>query len=219
MPTGFMPAIIALCLLLAARPAAAQDIALIGIIGDRAAVIAIDGGDPKTIKVGDTWRGISVVSIDKAKDEATFEIKGQRRVMRRGAHHRSASAKPFTGRQSAILSADSRGHFVAEGSVNGAHMRMLVDTGATAVALPATDAQRLGLDYRKGQRVSMQTANGTAPAYVITLERVKVGDIELYGVQAVVVEGGLHMPLLGMTFLNRVEMRREGEFMTLNRLF
>lgn len=218
MATGFMPHFIALCLLLASAPAAAQDIALIGVIGDKAAVIAIDGGDPKTIKVGQTWRGISVVSVEK--DQATFEIKGQRRVIQRGAHHRSASAKPpFTGRQSAVLSADTRGHFIAEGSVNGAHMRFLVDTGATAVALPATDAVRLGLDYRKGQRVSMQTANGTAPAYVTTLERVKVGEIELYGVQAVVIEGGLHMPLLGMTFLNRVEMRREGETMTLNRLY
>lgn len=188
------------------------------MIGDKAAVIAIDGGEPKTIKVGQTWRGISVVSVEK--DQATFEIKGQRRVIQRGAHHRSATAKPpFTGRQSAVLSADTRGHFIAEGSVNGAHMRFLVDTGATAVALPATDAVRLGLDYRKGQRVTMQTANGTAPAYVTTLERVKVGEIELYGVQAVVIEGGLHMPLLGMTFLNRVEMRREGETMTLNRLY
>lgn len=191
---------------------------MIGVIGDKAAVIAIDGGEPKTVKVGQTWRGISVVSVER--DQATFEIKGQQRVIRRGAHHRSATAAaPFSGRQSARLSADSRGHFIAEGSVNGAHMRFLVDTGATAVALPAADAVRLGLDFRKGQRVTMQTANGTAPAYVITLDRVKVGEIELNGIQAVVVEGGLHMPLLGMTFLNRVEMRREGEVMTLNRLF
>ena len=188
------------------------------MIGDKAAVIAIDGGDPKTVKVGQTWRGISVVSVEK--EQATFEIKGQRRVIPRGAHHRSAAAAPeFSGRQKAVLSADSRGHFIAEGSVNGAHMRFLVDTGATAVALPASDAVRLGLDFRKGQRVSMQTANGTAPAYVVTLDRVKIGEIELSGIQAVVVEGGLHMPLLGMTFLNRVEMRREGEIMTLNRLF
>ena len=98
-------------------------------------------------------------------------------------------------------------------------MRFLVDTGATAVSLPASDAVRLGLDYRGGRRISMQTANGTAPAYVTKLERIKIGDIELYNVDAIVIENGLHVALLGMTFLNRVEMKRDGHTMTLIRQF
>ena len=204
--------------LLAAGPAAAADVALIGVIGDKAAVIAIDGGDPKTIKVGQSWRGITVVSVEK--DRATLEIDGKRRVVQHGMHYRSEAGAAASGaRQSAILSADSRGHFLTEGSINGAAMRFLVDTGATAVALPASDAIRLGLDYRKGQLIRMQTANGAAMAYVTMLDRVKVGNIELHNVEGVVVEAGLSVALLGMTFLNRVEMRRDGHVMTLTRLF
>ena len=204
-------------LLLAAGPAAA-DVALIGVIGDKAAIVAVDGGDPKTIKVGQSWRGITVVSVDK--DRATMDIDGKRRVIQRGTHYRSeAGAAASSARQKAILAADSRGHFLTEGSINGQGMRFLVDTGATAVALPASDAVRLGLDYRRGQQVRMQTANGAATAYVTMLDRVKVGDIELHNVEGVVVEAGLSVALLGMTFLNRVEMRREGHTMTLTRLF
>ena len=204
--------------LLAGGPAAAADVALIGVIGDKAAIVAVDGGDPKTIKVGQSWRGITVVSVEK--DRATLDIDGKRRVLQRGMHHRSAEgAAPPGSRQTAVLAADTRGHFIAEGSINGGHMRFLVDTGATAVSIPASDAVRLGLDYRRGQRISMQTANGVAPAYVTMLERIKIGNIELYNVQGVVIENGLHVALLGMTFLNRVEMKRDGHTMTLIRQF
>ena len=204
--------------LLAGGPAAAAEVALIGVIGDKAAVVAVDGGDPKTIKVGQTWRGIFVVSVEK--DRATLDIDGKRRVLQRGMHHRSAEGAASPGsRQTAVLAADTRGHFIAEGTVNGGHMRFLVDTGATAVSLPASDAIRLGLDYRGGQRIRMQTANGTAPAYTTKLERIKIGDIELYNVDAIVIESGLHVALLGMTFLNRVEMKRDGHTMTLIRQY
>jgi aspartyl protease family protein len=222
MATGFMSRIIALFALAAAGAASgvvmAAEVALIGVIGERAAVVAIDGGDPKTIKVGQTWRGITVLSVEH--ERATIEIEGRRQVLQRGVHYRNAeSSPPPNSRQSAILSADTRGHFIADGAVNGAPMRFLVDTGATAVSLPAADAARAGLDYRRGTRVSMQTANGTAPAYVMKLDRVRVGDIEVYDVDAVVVESGLPVALLGMSFLNRVEMRRTGATMTLMRLY
>jgi aspartyl protease family protein len=218
MATGFILRIIALLLLLAGGSAAAAEVALIGVIGDKAAIVAVDGGDPKTIKVGQSWRGITVISVEK--DRATVDIDGKRRVIQRGIHYRSAEGSaPPGSRQTAILAADSRGHFIAEGSINGGHMRFLVDTGATAVSLPASDAVRLGLNYRGGQRISMQTANGVTPAYVTMLERIKIGNIELYNVEGIVVENGLNMALLGMSFLNRVEMKRDGHAMTLTRLF
>lgn len=212
------PIIAFLLLAAAALPALAQDVQLIGVIGDKAAIVAVDGGEPKTIRVGQTWKGIGVVAVEK--DRATFEIDGKRRVIMRGQHNRSAAGAASTGaRQQAILSADPRGHFIAEGSVNGGHMRFLVDTGASAVAIPAADALRLGIDYRRGQRVSINTANGMAAAYAVMLERVKIGNIDLFNVEGLVVERGLTIPLLGMTFLNRVEMKRDGQTMTLTRLF
>ena len=96
---------------------------------------------------------------------------------------------------------------------------MLVDTGATMVALPAADAVRFGINYKNGRPAYVNTANGAVPAYLVKLDSVKVGDIELHQVDAVVQEQGLPIILLGMSFLNRTEMRREGEQMVLTKRF
>jgi aspartyl protease family protein len=102
--------------------------------------------------------------------------------------------------------------------VNGLPLRFLVDTGASMVMLPAADARRLGIDYPSAPKTQVQTAAGTISAYLVTLDRVKIGAIELSGIDGIVVEGG-QTPLLGMSFLNRVEMRRNGDSMTLIRRF
>jgi len=80
-------------------------------------------------------------------------------------------------------------------------------------------AQRAGLDYRKGQPGLSNTANGMVSVFRVSLDTVRLGDIELQSVDAVVFENGLDVALLGMSFLNRVEMRREGSTMTLIRRF
>ncbi len=215
MATGFIAHSIALVLALACGAAAAADVALIGVIGERAAVLAVDGGDPKTVKVGQKWKGITVLSVEK--DRATVEIDGSRRVLVQGQHYRNAAATPE--RQQVTLAADPRGHFFSQGAVNGRTVRFLVDTGATTIALPARDAERIGLDYRKGLPGMTQTANGPAMVYRVTLDRVTLGGIELRMVEAVVIEQGLDVALLGMSFLNRLEMKREGQTMTLIRRF
>jgi aspartyl protease family protein len=213
--TGFIPHFIALWLLLACTAAAAAEVALIGMIGDKAAVLALDGGEPKAVKVGQTWNGITVVAVQK--DGATVRIDGKDRVLLQSQHYRAASTP--SSRESATLAADTRGHFITEGTVNGVGMRFLVDTGATVIALPASEARRLGIDYRAGKRGMAQTANGPATAYSVKLDSVKVGAIELTSVDAMVMEQGLETPLLGMSFLNRVEMRHDGQTMTLIRRF
>ena len=210
-----MVRIIALLLALYCGPAAAADVALIGVIGEKAAVFALDGGEPKTVKVGQKWSGITLISVGRG--QATVEIDGKQRVLQIGQHHRAAAVA--SDRQSVTLSADSRGHFMAEGSVNGQPMSFLVDTGATLIALPASDARRLGIDYLKGARGTVHTAGGPTPAYRVRLEVVKLGDIQLHGVEAMVIEQGLGVALLGMSFLNRVEMKREGQLMMLIRRF
>jgi aspartyl protease family protein len=215
MATAFMPRIIALLACLACGAAAAADVALIGVIGDRAAVLAVDGGEPKTVKLGQRWNGIAVLSVEK--DRATVEIDGRKRTLQLGQHYRGVPVK--SDRQLVTLSADARGHFVTEGSVNGNPVRFLVDTGATSVVLPGRDAERLGLDYRKGERGLNQTANGVVATYSVTLDSVRLGDIEVTAVEAVVIEQGLNIALLGMSFLNRVEMKREGQSMVLIRRF
>jgi len=217
MPTGFMLRhFIALFVLLACAPAKAADIALIGIIGDAAAVVAIDGGEPRTIRAGQTRFGITVHSVER--ERATIEFAGQKRVLALGQHHRSTAA-PAAERTMVILAADSSGHFVSEGMVNGGSVRFVVDTGATGVVLPAADARRLGIDYRKGERGQSKTAGGIVPVFRITLSRVRVGDIELNNVDGVVIEQGLDIALLGMSFLSRVDMKHDGRTMTLTRRF
>jgi aspartyl protease family protein len=78
----------------------------------------------------------------------------------------------------------------------------------------------LGVDYRRGQPGRIQTANGAAPAWRVTLDSVTVGDITAYNVEAVVSQAqGLDVALLGMSFLNRTEMRRDGAYMTLTKRY
>jgi aspartyl protease family protein len=210
-----MVRIIALLLALHCAGAAAADLALIGLIGDKAAVFALDGGEPKAVKLGQKWNGITLIAVGRG--QATVEIDGKQRVLQIGQHHRATAAA--SDKQSVTLSADSRGHFMAEGSVNGLPMSFLVDTGATLIALPASDARRLGIDYLKGSRGTVHTAAGPTPAYRVKLDVVKLGEIQLHGVEAMVIEQGLGVALLGMSFLNRVEMKREGQMMMLIRRF
>ena len=216
MATGFMPNIIALLLFLACTPVLAADVALIGVIGDKAAVLAVDGGEPKAVKVGQKWNGVTVLAVEK--ERATVEIDGKRRVLVLGQHYRGAA--PTSDRQSVTLAADSRGHFFADASVNDVPMRFVVDTGASVVVLSAADASRLGVDWRRGPRRMIQTANGATAGYLVKLDKVRVGGIELTNVESVVLEEGLGaVGLLGMSFLNRVEMQRDGQTMTLIRRF
>ena len=189
---------------------------VVGLSSARASV-SINGGSPRWLAVGQrSPEGVVLVAVDR--ESATFEIDGKRRAL--GMNQAYVAAKAAGGGSSSVtLKADARGHFVADGQVNGGTVRFLVDTGATTIALPATDAKRLGLDYLKGERGLVQTANGGAPAYRVKLDTVRLGDITLNGVDAVVLEGGLTTPLLGMSFLNRTEMKRDGETMVLTKRF
>jgi aspartyl protease family protein len=77
----------------------------------------------------------------------------------------------------------------------------------------------MGIDYRKGRRGLSQTAGGVVPTYAVRLDSVRLGSTELAGVEAIVIEQGLDIALLGMTFLNRLEMQRDGQTMILLRRF
>jgi aspartyl protease family protein len=200
---------IAVLLLLASAAACAADVSLIGTFGATAAILSIGGGAPKTVKVGQSFGGVALIAVEQ--DRATVEMDGKRRVLVRGQTYSSAGAAA----QSVTLSAGAGGHFMADGQINGGAVRFLVDTGATTVALPASEANRLRIDYKNGRRGTTQTAGGPAAMYVVKLDSIRVGNIELQNIEAMVIEQGLEVPLLGNTFLNRMEMRREGQTMTL----
>ncbi|MBO6634921.1 TIGR02281 family clan AA aspartic protease [Parvibaculum sp.] len=114
----------------------------------------------------------------------------------------------------AYLSRDMTGHFHADATVNGTHVRFLVDTGASDVALTEEDARRAGIDLAAlSYTTAYQTANGIIHAARVKLDKVTVGGITLRDVDASVSRGsGLGTSLLGMSFLGRldsVEVRGE----------
>lgn len=117
----------------------------------------------------------------------------------------TASPPAYAGGSPAQIAKGPDGHFWAEANVDGHAIRFLVDTGATAVALTATDAQRLGinpssLDYT----YSVQTANGEAKAAKVSLRSVSVAGARVDDVEAYVIDHGLETSLLGMTYLGRL---------------
>jgi aspartyl protease family protein len=196
--------------MLSCTTAWATSVSVVGLFKDKA-IVSIDGGKPRTLSVGQTVQGVKLVAADSSS--ASFDVDGKHRSLVMGQSFAGGAA---TGeRQSVSLTADSRGHFAVAGSLNGYPVSFLVDTGATSIAINASEAMRMGLDYKAGQAVGVGTAAGVVPAWRVKFNTVKVGSITLNQVDGMVVETGLSMPLLGMSFLNRMEMKRDGQTMTL----
>ena len=201
--------------LAAAAPAHGTDVNVIGLFPGKA-VVVINRGAPRTLSVGETTaEGVRLVSVDRKG--AVLEIDGTRQSLDMGQHFETAAE---TGaRQSVTMSRDGNGHFMTDARVNGVHVRFLVDTGATLVAIPAGEARRLGINYTRGTPGYAILADGRRVAsWRVVLESVAVGDVTLYNVDGAVTEGS-GTPLLGMSFLNRTEMRNEGQSLTLTKRY
>lgn len=200
--------------------ALAADIQVIGVFGSKATLV-IDGGRPRTLSVGDTSpEKVRLISV--GPDSAVVEADGRRQSLQMGqAGQRISSGQSGGGAQRATLVADGKGHFITSVTINGVAMPFLVDTGATMVTISSSHAKAAGIAYTSAERGVMQTANGRTMAYKVKLDTVRVGDITLNNVDGVVMEnqqlGGVG--LLGMSFLNRTEMRRDGDSMTLTRRY
>jgi len=192
----------------------AASVSVVGLFKDKA-IVSIDGGKPRTLSVGQTVQGVKLLAADSGS--ASFDVDGKRRTL--GMGQSFAGGAPTAERKSVSLTADARGHFAAAGSLNGYPMTFLVDTGATSIAISAAEARRIGLDYKAGQATGVGTAAGVVPAWRVKFNTVKVGGITVSQVDGMVVETGLSMPLLGMSFLNRMEMRRDGQTMTLTQRY
>lgn len=204
---------------LASFNAAATDVALAGVFPGKA-LIVVNGGAPRAVGVGaSSADGVRVVSVDA--DSATLEFDGGRHrlVIGQRAVHISAVAGSGGRVPTVVIQADSSGQFHTSGSINGAQMRFIVDTGATFVSIGRSDALKAGIDFTKGEPAMMQTANGTARAWRVALDTVRVGDVTLRNVDGVVHSGDLPFALLGMSFLNRMEMRRDGPALQLRQRY
>ena len=202
-----------LSLLVAPLWAHAQAVALAGMLGSKA-LIVVDAHPPKAVGAGDTFQGVKVLAV--GKDEATVEVQGARRVLRLGEAPVSVGARGGSGRR-VVLMADSRGHFVNSGTINGRVMQYMVDTGASTVAIGRADAERMGLDFQKGQPVRMNTANGVTQGWRMKLDSVRIGDVEVFGVEAIVTPQPMPYVLLGNSFLTEFQMTRVNDQMVLEK--
>ncbi len=138
----------------------------------------------------------------------------------RGADLEAAAApgRPAAPRESVTIPADARGFFQVLAQVNGVPVRAVVDTGASAIYLGWVQAAALGIDPARGRRSEMRTFRGPRTIWVVKLDRVQVGALVARDVDAWVVEEGEEGPpqaLLGMSFLQRFDVRVGGGAMTL----
>ena len=208
---------LAFLLPLLAAAAHAQSVALSGMLGSKA-LLVVDGGAPRGVAPGEAHRGVKVIST--AGDAAVVEVGGKRQTLRVGDSPVSVGARGPVGSGSRItLSAGSNGHFMTQGSINGRVVQFMVDTGASVVGLGVSEAERVGLNYQAGQPVRMGTANGVVQGWRVKLGSVRVGEVEVYDVDAVVTPQSMPYVLLGNSFLTRFQMRRDNELMTLERRY
>jgi len=200
----------------AAGGAWAQSVALQGMLGSRA-LLLIDGGAPRSLAVGDSAQGVKLVSV--GADSAVVEIAGKRVALRLGESPASLGERGQASSGRISLPADGGGHFMGSGSINGRPVQFLVDTGASTVALSVADAERIGLAFREGPSVRVGTANGLAQGWRVKLASVRIGDVEVYDVDAIVTPQGMPFVLLGNSYLNRFQMRRDNDQMVLERRY
>ena len=194
--------------------ALAGDIKLVSLSSEKA-LFVIDGKPPKAFAVGSTITSdTKLTALDRGS--ATIEVNGKKQVLYLGQASLAPSANSKN--PSVTLNASEMGHFFTQLQINGgSQTRAMIDTGASFVAIPAAEAQRMGLEYKKGRLSYSSTANGIVPIYVMQLDSVKVGDIEVFQVQASVHEGPLPVILLGNSFLNRLSMSKDGDRMVLTK--
>lgn len=214
MPTPLLPALV---LALAAGSSLAQSVALSGVAGAKA-LLTVDGAAPKFVSAGQTHQGAKLLSVQG--ETAVVEVNGQRQTLRVGDAPVSVGKRTGdAGAQRIVLTADSQGHFMPPGQINGRAVQFMVDTGATLVILSEADAKRINLPFEQGQKVRVSTANGGAVGHQVRLDSVKVGDAQVFAVPAIVLPQAMPYVLLGNSFLTRFQMQRNNDQLTLERRY
>ena len=216
--TGIAALVIAVAAALLPLGSEATEVNVVGLFPGKA-IVSINGGAPRTLSVGQkTAEGVTLVS--SGGEGAVLDIDGKRRSLRLGeAYAVQPGAGATGGADSVTLTSDSGGHFNGVGAINGRTAQFLVDTGASMVWLSSDLADRLGIPWRRGATFSVQTAGGPKQAYAVVLESVRVGGVSVDHVEAGVGEGaGTGSTfLLGMSFLSRLSMYRDGARLVLSR--
>ncbi|MCF6280758.1 MAG: TIGR02281 family clan AA aspartic protease [Candidatus Polarisedimenticolaceae bacterium] len=210
-------ALLLLSLLLLSTPMSAFESIQVMALFSGKAMVMIDGKQ-RMLSVGvPSPEGVLLVTANSRG--AVLEIDGKQQNYQLGSRISTQYKQRESAPEAKIWRSGHR--YLTSGLINGLPVRFLVDTGATSVAMSSVAAKRLGIPYKlRGRRVGVSTASGHAKGYAIKLDRVKVGEIELYNVGATVIEGSSPTEiLLGMTFLKQVTMDDRGELLVLRKRF
>lgn len=194
-------------------PLLAQEAITVLALFPNKAVVQVEGNN-YTLTVGKGAKGgVELLAADS--ESATVSVGGERRTLKLG--QQISSTFPAAAHKVVQIWPNSRGMYAVSGSINRHSVSLLVDTGASTIALNSNEATRLGIDYQKsGTRLLGETASGRVMMHQVKLEEVTVGSIRLSNVEAVVIEGAYPSSvLLGQSFLNRIEMQREGSLLKL----
>ena len=197
--------------LVAMTAQAVVPVEIVGLFKDMAVIRA--GAGEQLLKVGETTpQGVTLVSANSREAVVAW----------RGTQHTLGLTKQVAGQYAEAqvsevsIPADNLGQYRIRGAINNHYVDFLVDTGASVVALSSAQADALGINYKQGQRGSVQTAQGNAESYFMDLQKVTVAGITAHNVQAAIISGNYPVDiLLGMSFLKQVSIRENGGVMTL----
>ena len=194
----------------------APKVSLSGRLGDKALLI-IDG-QRQTLSPGETRGGVKLISVTANK--VIVEIAGQRQTLtmdgppattRNGQREYGSEGKQIT------LKAGTGGHFFTLGFINGYSVEFMVDAAAATVTLSQQEADRIGLDWRKGRAVSVKTPSGQVAAHLVSIDVIRIQGIEAYGVEATIVPTQMPKALLGENFLTLFQVKQVNDHMMLNK--
>jgi aspartyl protease family protein len=206
-----------LMLCLAGSATAVEKVQVLGLFKDKA-LLMIDG-KRRLLKSGETGpEGLKLISADSKT--AVIEIGGKTMSYELG-NHIGIDFSPPKAEPPVQIWPTASGVYTVIGSINGNPVNFVVDTGATLIAMNRNEAKRLGIDYLVvGDESASSTANGIVRTYTVNLSRVRVGDLELTNVPAAVIDGEFPSEvLLGMSFLNRLKMERQGTVLELRKKY
>jgi len=178
-------------------------------------VVLLIDNERITLKKGDSvFQGIKLIS--STTHSAVVEIDGKKKTLVMGVTVSTQFTEREVIREQVI--ADDHGMFRAHGSINGQSIKFLIDTGASSVAMSAREARRLGIQYRlKGTPIKTNTASGIADGWMLNLDSVRLGQLVEKNVRGTVIDGDYpYQVLLGMTFLNRMKVDKEGTKMVIS---
>jgi aspartyl protease family protein len=191
---------------------AVDQVRVLALFPDKA-MLQIDGKN-RLLKAGQTSpEGIRLVSATPR--EAVVIWNGESRTLTPGGGVQAHYAEKRV--LEVRIVRDNHGSFTTSGAINGQPVDFLVDTGASGVAMSATQAKALGIRYRlTGTPIQVGTAGGVAEGHGVVLDKVRVGELELSNVGGVVVQADFgHRVLLGMSFLRRLDMSQNNNVMVL----